>query len=89
MTVLIDSDVLIEVSLGRDVPILSKWADLGRSDALIVFSPVNEAELWAGARPTEFEGLKRCSTRWRAPWPMLLWGAAQETPATISKEPQS
>ena len=58
MTVLIDSDVLIEVSRGRDKSILSKWADLSRSDALILFSPVNEAELWAGARPSEYASLE-------------------------------
>ncbi len=58
MTVLVDSDVLIEVSRGRDESILSKWADLSRSDALILFSPVNEAELWAGARPSEHDRLE-------------------------------
>jgi predicted nucleic acid-binding protein len=58
VTVLIDSDVLIEVSRGRDQSILSRWADLSRSDALILFSPVNEAELWAGARPSEYDSLE-------------------------------
>ena len=32
--------------------------DLSRSDALILFSPVNEAELWAGARPSEYNSLE-------------------------------
>jgi predicted nucleic acid-binding protein len=54
VTVLVDSDVLIEVSRGRDESILAKWAHLSSSDALILFSPVNEAELWAGARPNEY-----------------------------------
>jgi predicted nucleic acid-binding protein len=58
VTVLIDSDVLIEVSRGRDQSILSKWTDLSTSDALILFSPVNEAELWAEARPTEHHSLE-------------------------------
>ena len=58
MTVLIDSDVLIEVSRGRDASTLSKWADLSMSDALILFSPVDQAELWAGARPAEFDSLE-------------------------------
>jgi len=58
VTVLIDSDVLIEVSRGRDKSILSRWTELSRSDALILFSPVNEAELWAGARPGEYDGLE-------------------------------
>ena len=57
MTVLVDSDVLIEVSRGRDESILSKWSDLSSSDALVLFSPVNEAELWAGARPSEYDRL--------------------------------
>ena len=58
MTVLVDSDILIEVSRGRNDSILAKWADLSSSDALILFSPVNEAELWAGARPTEYDSLE-------------------------------
>jgi len=57
VTVLIDSDVLIEVSRGRDASILSKWAGLSMSDALILFSPVNEVEPWAGARPAEYDSL--------------------------------
>jgi len=58
LTVLIDSDVLIEVSRGRDESILSRWTDLSRSDALILFSPINVAELWAGARPAEYDSLE-------------------------------
>ena len=58
MTILIDSDVLIEVSRGRDESILSRWDDLSRSDALILFSPVNAAELRAGARPSEHDRLE-------------------------------
>jgi predicted nucleic acid-binding protein len=53
MTVLIDSDILIDVSRGRDKVLLSRWLELGASDALILFSPVSAAELWAGARPAE------------------------------------
>jgi predicted nucleic acid-binding protein len=41
MTVLVDSDVLIEVSRGRDPEILEKWTQL------------SDAELWHGARATE------------------------------------
>lgn len=58
MTVIIDSDILIEVSRGRNESILAKWKDLSTSEALILFSPLNEAELWAGARPSEYEGLE-------------------------------
>lgn len=52
-SVLIDSDILIEVSRGRDVGILKKWDDLGRSDTVLMCSPVTVAELWHGARPQE------------------------------------
>ena len=58
MTVLVDSDVLIEVSRGRDSTILDKWMELSESDALILFSPVSAAELWAGARPAEYPMLE-------------------------------
>lgn len=58
MTVLVDSDVLIEVSRARNRSIVSKWMDLSASDALILFSPVNQAELWAGARPAEYNALE-------------------------------
>jgi len=57
VTILVDSDVLIEVSRARDESILAKWLDLSTSDALILFSPVNQAELWAGARPAEYDSL--------------------------------
>ncbi len=57
MTILVDSDILIEVSRGKNPNIVSAWMELGRSDAVILYSPVTEAELWAGARPTEHEAL--------------------------------
>jgi predicted nucleic acid-binding protein len=57
VTILVDSDILIEVSRARDKSILSKWMDFTRSDALILCSPVTVAELWAGARPTEYDSL--------------------------------
>lgn len=58
MTVLVDSDILIEVSRGRDTELISRWMELGASDALIVFSPVSAAELRAGARPAEHASLE-------------------------------
>ena len=57
MTVLVDSDILIEVSRGRDPEIVSRWELLSNSDAVILYSPVSAAELWAGARPSEHEAL--------------------------------
>lgn len=58
MTVLVDSDILIEVSRGRDVSIVSRWTRLSASDTVILFSPITEAELWAGARPAEHDRLE-------------------------------
>ena len=58
VTVLTDSDILIEVSRGRDKAIVSQWLALGQSDALIVFSAVSAAELWAGARLSEYAALE-------------------------------
>ena len=58
MTVLVDSDILIEVSRGHDSAIVQKWMELSESDALILFSPVSAAELWAGARSSEYRKLE-------------------------------
>ena len=52
-TILIDSDVLIEVSRGRDAAVLKQWEELGASDAVLLCSPVSVAEIWHGARPKE------------------------------------
>ena len=53
MTVLVDSDILIEVSRGRNAAIISKWIALSNSSSAVLYSPVSVAELWAGARPDE------------------------------------
>lgn len=55
MTVLVDSDVLIEVSRGRNKDILLRWTELSESDHLILYSPVTAAELWAGAQLREYK----------------------------------
>lgn len=57
MTVLVDSDILIEVSRGRNMEIIGKWIDLSNSDAAVLYSPVSVAELWAGALPGEYGAL--------------------------------
>ncbi len=57
MTVLVDSDILIEVSRGRNMEIVSQWIDLSNSDAAVLYSPISIAELWAAAKPNEFEAL--------------------------------
>jgi predicted nucleic acid-binding protein len=56
--VLVDSDILIEVSRGRNADIVAKWLDLSKSDDAVLYSPVSVAELWAGARPKEYEALR-------------------------------
>ena len=53
MTVLVDSDVLIEVTRKRDNEILSRWLELAASDEVVMYSPVTAAELWAGVLPRE------------------------------------
>jgi predicted nucleic acid-binding protein len=58
MTVLVDSDILIEVSRGRDPDVALNWKELSESDSAILYSPVTAAELWAGARPREYEVLE-------------------------------
>lgn len=57
MTVVVDSDILIEVSRGKNEEILTKWTELSQSEDAILYSPVTAAELWAGARPREHEAL--------------------------------
>ena len=58
MSVLVDSDVLIEVARGRDAATLEKWANLADSDDAVLCTPVSVAELWHGARPREHQALK-------------------------------
>jgi hypothetical protein len=58
MTVMVDSDILIEVSRGRNEIIVAQWLDLSNTAATVLYSPVSAAELWAGARPGEHELLE-------------------------------
>jgi predicted nucleic acid-binding protein len=58
VTILVDSDILIEVARARDTAVVAMWMDLSESDALILYSAVSAAELWAGARPAEYRGLE-------------------------------
>lgn len=55
MTVLVDSDVLIEISRERNQEIFFKWTQLAESEGAILCSPISSAELWAGALPREHE----------------------------------
>ena len=58
MTVLVDSDILIEVLRGRDQGIIGRWSELGESSDFILCSPVSVAELWHGARAREHQALE-------------------------------
>jgi predicted nucleic acid-binding protein len=58
VTILVDSDMLIEVCRGRDKNISSRWLELSGSETAILYSPVTAAELWAGALPQEYKLLK-------------------------------
>jgi predicted nucleic acid-binding protein len=57
MSVLLDSDILIEILRSRDPVILSQWNRLANSGEDILFSPVIAAEVWAGARPNERQAI--------------------------------
>lgn len=57
-SVLIDSDILIEVTRAHDRAILARWDELSRGDTVPLCSPVTVAELWHGARPHEQKTLR-------------------------------
>lgn len=57
MTVLVDSDILIDVSRGKDSNIAIRWTGLSQSDEAVLYCPVTAAELWAGARPNEYANI--------------------------------
>jgi len=59
MSILVDSDVVIEILRSRDQAILSKWTALANTGTLILYSPINAAEIWAGARPGEHPAIAR------------------------------
>lgn len=59
MILLVDSDVLIEVSRGKDEAILKRWREQAASGDAVLCSPISVAELWHGARPSEHEALAR------------------------------
>jgi predicted nucleic acid-binding protein len=51
--ILADSDIIIEVLRRRDDSVLSRWSEVVTSEAEIVCSPITQAEVWHGARPSE------------------------------------
>lgn len=57
--ILIDSDILIEISRDRDAAIVASWKALRRSPEVLACSSVTVAEVWRGARAAEQEVLNR------------------------------
>jgi hypothetical protein len=57
VTVLVDSDIVIEVCRERNRDIVSRWREVGESGRAIMYSPITAAELWNGVRPYERETL--------------------------------
>jgi hypothetical protein len=57
ISVLLDSDILIEVTRARDNALLNRWNSLSGGDTPLLCSPVTVAELWHGARPNEQSAL--------------------------------
>ena len=47
-TILLDSDILIEVLRGRDEAILARWQGALAEEYLMLYSPVTAAEIWHG-----------------------------------------
>jgi len=62
VSILIDSDVVIEVLRGRDQAILAQWSVLAASPAPILVSPITFAEVGAGARASEMQTLSQFFT---------------------------
>lgn len=59
MSVVLDTDIAIEVLRGRDQGILSDWFGLIDSGTSVLYSSVTAAEVWAGARPHEHQSISR------------------------------
>jgi len=61
IAVLVDTDILIEVFRRQDPRLLDRWIALSKSEAMVVYSPVTEAEIFQGLldheRPDVVDGL--------------------------------
>jgi predicted nucleic acid-binding protein len=53
MSILLDSDVVIEILRSRNQAVLLQWEALAKTTEVILFSPITAAEVWAGARSNE------------------------------------
>jgi predicted nucleic acid-binding protein len=59
MSVLLDSDIVIEILRMRDQDMLVRWDFLAHSSQQVLYSPITAAEVLAGARPVERESIGR------------------------------
>lgn len=59
MTVVVDSDILIEVLRARDAGIQLQWSTFAQGSDTLLYSPVSAAEIWAGARSSEHGQITR------------------------------
>ncbi len=54
MNILVDTDILIEITRARNTILLDAWAALVKLPDPVLYTPVTASEIWAGARPSEF-----------------------------------
>ena len=59
MSVLLDSDIVIEILRARNQAVLLQWEVLSKTAEVILFSPITAAEVWGGARADEREATSR------------------------------
>jgi hypothetical protein len=59
VSVLIDSDIVIDVLRARDQAILAQWSVLANSSSPILVSPITIAEIGAGARASETQRISQ------------------------------
>ena len=52
-SILVDTDILIEVLRERDPSIMSMWKRFAEEETAVVYSPVTAAEIWQGVRQGE------------------------------------
>lgn len=62
MSVLIDSDIVIEVLRGRNRQIIAQWIALANSSSPCLVSPITIAEIGAGALPSEMLAITQLFT---------------------------
>ena len=55
--IVIDSDILLEVTRGRNPSVIAQWRQLMNSEAQLLVSPISIAELWHGVQNQEVDAL--------------------------------